>query len=90
MTPGVVTFDFHDTLVDCDDWFQLEIRELAPAVLDWAAAEGFLVDSSDRYDEARNLYRGIRADVMATGREQDASSAPLPFCIVCRLACRSR
>jgi putative hydrolase of the HAD superfamily len=71
-TLQAVTFDFHNTLALCDQWFQLEIRELVPAFLTWyASREG---DSPIRIgtDESVSVYRRLRSEIMAHGMEMDA------------------
>lgn len=72
-----VTFDFHDTLVQCDEWFQLEVRELVPALLRWAAERDLIDNADQRYDEAVARYRAIRMQVIASGVERDAPSCAL-------------
>jgi len=72
-----VTFDFHDTLVDCDEWFQLEIRELVPALLDWAAARELIPSEDERKPEAITRYRAIRSAVIESGIERDAVSCAM-------------
>jgi HAD superfamily hydrolase (TIGR01509 family) len=67
-----VTFDFHNTLADCDEWFQLEIREIVPAVMDWLASrDGTTVAAGER-DTAIRHYRAMRLDIMEHGNERDA------------------
>jgi putative hydrolase of the HAD superfamily len=72
-----VTFDFHDTLVDCDEWFQLEIRDLVPALLSWAADREVIPDAHARRSEAITRYRVIRSEVIESGIERDAVSCAL-------------
>ncbi len=68
-----VTFDFHDTLARCDRWFQLEIRELVPAFLDWhAARNGTPAPDDDMKAEGRALYAALRSEIKESGIEQDA------------------
>ncbi|HEV2527603.1 MAG TPA: HAD family hydrolase [Thermomicrobiales bacterium] len=71
--PITVTFDFHDTLAQCDRWFQLEIRQLVPAFLDWhAARHGHPLPDEETKSEGRALYAGLRAEIKESGIEQDA------------------
>ncbi len=65
-----VTFDFHNTLAWCDEWFQLEIRSLVPALLRWHG------EGSDETAEAAavELYRALRLEIIHHGNEQDAVS----------------
>jgi len=67
----VLTFDFHNTLANCDPWFDLEIRDLP-----WAVAEclnaPLPASAKHRVDAA---YRQLRLDVIASGNEVDAYDA---------------
>lgn len=63
---SLVTFDFHNTIATCDEWFFLEIRDLpvrtieilAPDALDEHAADAIVA-----------TYRELRKAVMASGKE---------------------
>ena len=35
MAGRAITFDFHNTLIHCDPWFELEVRTLPGAFLRW-------------------------------------------------------
>ena len=72
-----VTFDFHNTLATCDEWFQLEVRELVPRVLDWLAERGGTTVSQDERDSAVQHYRALRLDIMEHGDERDAYDCTL-------------
>ena len=74
MQAGGITFDFHNTLFSCDDWFQLEIRDLVPTFLTWLGAHGGPVVSSAMAAEGRRHYLDIRAEIKVHGQEQDAAS----------------
>lgn len=67
-----VTFDFHNTLAECDEWFTIEVRELVPRVLDWLAASGGPPVSQDERDAAIQHYRELRLQIMDHGNEVDA------------------
>ena len=74
MSPAAITFDFHNTLAQCDEWFQLEVYDLLPVFLNWyAAIEPDTVDAVD-HDLAVAAYRTIREQVHASGIEQDAAT----------------
>ncbi len=67
-----VTFDFHNTLAECDEWFQIEIRELVPRFLDWlAAGNGSQIANAERV-AAVTHYRALRLEIMDHGEERDA------------------
>lgn len=67
-----VTFDFHNTLADCDEWFQLEVRELVPCVLDWLADHDGATVTQDEREKAVQHYRALRVEIMEHGDERDA------------------
>lgn len=67
-----MTFDFHNTLARCDQWFQLEIRNLVPAFLRWHAQHGGPTLSEQVLEQSVQLYRDLRLDVMRHGIEKDA------------------
>ena len=64
----VLTFDFHNTLANCDPWFDLEVRDLPWAVLQ------HLDLTSESADQAlvEQEYRALRLEVIASGNEIDA------------------
>jgi FMN phosphatase YigB (HAD superfamily) len=64
----VLTFDFHNTLANCDPWFYLEIRDLPWAVIERLDLE-VPVTGKRGIDGA---YRQVRLDVIASGNEIDA------------------
>lgn len=73
-TPAAVTFDFHNTLAVCDQWFELEVRQVVPAFLNWHAA----CNGSKRLPvadgDAIDSYRRLRLEIMDHGMEVDAVS----------------
>lgn len=62
----IVTFDFHDTLVSCDQWFELEVRTLP-----WDVILNLDIPEAERPDHPAVLsaYRQLRAEVIRTGNE---------------------
>lgn len=62
--PAAVTFDFHNTLIRCDRWFDLEVRDLPLAV---GAELGLDPDPA-----VVETYRSLRRDVIGHGREVNA------------------
>lgn len=64
----IVTIDFHNTLVLCDRWFELEVRTLPWEVL-VALQPQRPVPSQD---EILAAYRELRASVIASGVEIDS------------------
>ena len=69
-----VTFDFHDTLAICDDWFQVEIRQLVPYFLRWYAKDAGIAVSECIFDRSVSTYRALRLGVMDHGIEMDAEA----------------
>ncbi|MBA3276435.1 MAG: HAD family hydrolase [Chloroflexia bacterium] len=67
----VLTFDFHNTLANCDPWFDLEVRDLPSAVIDHLRIP-LGEASKDLVDTA---YRRLRLDVITSGNEIDAYDA---------------
>jgi HAD superfamily hydrolase (TIGR01549 family) len=66
---SLVTFDFHNTIVDCDEWFQLEIRDLPVRVLERIDPGALRQHTPERIT---STYRELRQAVMASGKEIDA------------------
>ena len=66
---AAVTFDFHNTLVRCDRWFELEVRTL-PMVVHQKLADGRHVAGASGLTEC---YRALRAEIIEHGREMDAA-----------------
>ena len=64
-----ITFDFHNTLVACDPWFEIEVRALCSRFLDWRA--GGSADSAISA-EADRRYRSLREAIIDHGRELTA------------------
>ena len=69
-----VTFDFHNTIAHCDRWFELEVRTLVPALLDWHALRGGPTVTTAMREEARQRYRELRMEIMEHGNELDAAA----------------
>ncbi|MDQ3549535.1 MAG: HAD family hydrolase [Chloroflexota bacterium] len=67
-----VTFDFHNTIAECDDWFQLEVRDLVPRFLDWLAEHDGSTVTGEELDAAVLHYRALRVEIMEHGVERDA------------------
>lgn len=81
-----VTIDFHNTIAQCDEWFELEVGKLPSAFLDWLVNQG-LTDSriSDRGQVATKMYREIREEVHRSGNERDAADCLAEVCTRLRL-----
>ncbi len=58
----VVLFDFHNTLVTCDSWLELEIRTLPALALARLRRDGDLEGQpSHTSEEAERLFRELRS-----------------------------
>ncbi len=65
----LVTFDFHNTIAHCDDWFQLEIRMLPVAALEQLDPDALARIGSE---EIVAVYRTLRMSVIESGVEIEA------------------
>jgi HAD superfamily hydrolase (TIGR01509 family) len=72
MTVGGITFDFHNTLATCDDWFQLEVRHLVSSFLNWHARNHNSTVTPEQLAAADIAYRTLRLDIHEHGNEQTA------------------
>lgn len=80
-TNRVISFDFHNTLAQCDEWFDLEVRDLIPAFLSWQAAQrGKGAPDETTINQAVDYYREVRREVMESGIEQDAHTSVKLVC----------
>ncbi len=72
MVGGAITFDFHNTLVHCDDWFELEVRSLVSAFLRWDARRRAATVSDETLAAADGAYRRLRLAIVDHGVEEPA------------------
>ncbi len=75
-----VTIDFHDTLFQCDDWFELEVRDLPIRFLGWLETQGYARSSALDAAEIARLYRSIRTDAIEGGIEVDSLECVRRIC----------
>lgn len=75
MNATAVTFDFHNTLAECPDWFDLEVRRLPSAFLTWHAGQGAPAYSDLILTDADDRYRALRRDIMDHGNELTAEQS---------------
>jgi FMN phosphatase YigB (HAD superfamily) len=71
----IATFDFHNTVAHCDDWFELEIRELPAAILGQLGRDGTVPSDTETLQRATSTYRELRHEIMGTGIEKDAQAS---------------
>lgn len=66
---SLVTYDFHNTIASCDEWFSLEIRDLPLRTIEILAPEALERHAPETIVAT---YRELRKAVMASGKEVDA------------------
>ena len=64
-----ITFDFHNTLVACDPWFEIEVRTLCSRFLQWQS--GGTIDPAAA-EAADRRYRVLRSAIIDHGHELTA------------------
>lgn len=67
-----ITFDFHNTLIRCDAWFDLEIMTLPGEVAKRLGAARELASDSVPEHELTKTYRALRAEIIDHGQELTA------------------
>jgi HAD superfamily hydrolase (TIGR01509 family) len=74
MNGQAITFDFHNTLASCPEWFELEVRHLPSSFLRWWSDRdgGHLAPAL--LDEADARYRQLRQEIMEHGNELTAEA----------------
>jgi HAD superfamily hydrolase (TIGR01509 family) len=75
MNAAAITFDFHNTLAECPEWFELEVRRLPSAYLAWHAGQGDAVYSASVLADANDRYRSLRREIMEHGNELTAEQS---------------
>ena len=73
MTGRAITFDFHNTIAACPEWFELEVRRLPSAFLTWQAGPD-AAPGAEMLTDADTRYRELRRDIMAHGEELPAET----------------
>jgi HAD superfamily hydrolase (TIGR01509 family) len=74
MEGQAITFDFHNTLAECPEWFELEVRRLPSAFLRWWSEQDGQKVASDQLEEADGRYRQLRKEIMEHGNELTAEA----------------
>lgn len=72
MARRAVTFDFHNTLVHCDDWFELEVRTLPSAFAGWHAERHGPIAANEDAAAFDAAYRTLRRSIIEHGHELTA------------------
>jgi HAD superfamily hydrolase (TIGR01509 family) len=74
MNGHAVTFDFHNTLAACPEWFELEVRRLPSAFLQqWSDSQEKSL-SAAVLEEADARYRQLRREIIEHGNELSAEA----------------
>ncbi len=74
MNGQAITFDFHNTLASCPEWFELEVRRLPSSFLRWWAGRDGRHIGAAQLDEADARYRQLRHEIMEHGNEMTAEA----------------
>lgn len=70
-----ITFDFHNTLVECDEWFRIEVHTLVSDVLRYWQDIGEIEVPASMLDRADHEYRAVRRAIHGHGHELPANRA---------------
>jgi HAD superfamily hydrolase (TIGR01509 family) len=74
MSRQAISFDFHNTLATCPEWFELEVRHLPSAFLrSWSDRGGRRL-APGVLDEADARYRQLRQEIIEHGNELTAEA----------------
>ena len=74
MSRQAITFDFHNTLATCPEWFELEVRHLPSAFLRWWSHRDGRRLAPAKLDEADARYRQLRHEIIEHGNELTAEA----------------
>jgi FMN phosphatase YigB (HAD superfamily) len=76
MQPAV-TFDFHNTLIRCDAWFDMEVKKLPFEVARRLHSAGNWPSSHPGEPALTAAYRALRTEIIEHGQELDSSEGVL-------------
>ena len=74
---SAITFDFHNTLINCDAWFDLEVSRLPAEVARVLGSRGGALPGSIDPLVLTDTYRALRAEIIDHGNELDATECVL-------------
>jgi FMN phosphatase YigB (HAD superfamily) len=74
MNGQAITFDFHNTLASCPEWFELEVRRLPSAFLRWWSDRDGRQLTPALLDDADARYRQLRHEIIEHGNELTAEA----------------
>jgi FMN phosphatase YigB (HAD superfamily) len=72
VTRAAITFDFHNTIAQCDEWFDIEVSGLVSAFLRWQSNDRGIPVDTDTLWSADQAYRELRRRVREHGNELTA------------------
>ena len=74
MNGQAITFDFHNTLASCPEWFELEVRHLPSSFLRWWSDRNGRQLEGAQLEEADERYRQLRLEIIDHGNELTAEA----------------
>jgi HAD superfamily hydrolase (TIGR01509 family) len=74
MNGQAITFDSHNTLATCPEWFELEVRRLPSSFLRWWAERDGRHVAPAQLDEADDRYHQLRHEIIEHGNELTAEA----------------
>jgi HAD superfamily hydrolase (TIGR01509 family) len=74
MATAAITFDFHNTIAQCDEWFDIEVRGLVSGFLRWKSTDRGITFDSETLWSADEAYRQLRQSVREHGNELTAEA----------------
>jgi HAD superfamily hydrolase (TIGR01509 family) len=74
MNGQAITFDFHNTLASCPEWFELEVRHLPSSFLRWWSGRNGRQLEGAQLEEADERYRQLRLEIIDHGNELTAEA----------------
>src|SRR5215216_1786992 len=74
MNGQAITFDFHNTLASCPEWFELEVRRLPSSFLRWWSDRDGRQLKPALLEEADARYRQLRLEIIEHGNELTAEA----------------
>ncbi|MGH2557803.1 MAG: HAD family hydrolase [Thermomicrobiales bacterium] len=69
---SAITFDFHDTIAHCDEWFEIEVHRLPSAFFTWREREVGAAADPEFITEVDAAYRRFRKAIHRHGHELPA------------------
>jgi FMN phosphatase YigB (HAD superfamily) len=75
MRRQAITFDFHNTLVHCDEWFELEVRDLPTAFARWHEVHHGPLGLNGATAGLGAAYRSLRRAIIDHGHELTAENS---------------